>query len=55
MLDPVALGDALSLAAPGSEDVTIVSPIVVALTPPWADRRERMTPTQSPVLPSLRS
>lgn len=31
VLDPVALGDVLSLAAPGSEDVTFVSPIVVAL------------------------
>ncbi len=31
VLDPVAFGDVLSLAAPGSEDVKIVSPIVVAL------------------------
>jgi len=31
VLDPVALGDVLSLASPGSEDVKIVSPVVVAL------------------------
>lgn len=31
VLDPVAFGDVLSLAAPGSEDVRIISPIVVAL------------------------
>lgn len=31
VLDPVALGDVLSLAAPGSEEVKIMSPIVVAL------------------------
>ncbi len=31
VLDPLAFGDVLSLAAPGSEDVKIVSPIVVAL------------------------
>jgi hypothetical protein len=31
VLDPVALGDVLSLAAPQSEDMAIISPIVVAL------------------------
>lgn len=31
VLDPVAFGDVLSLAAPGSEDVSIISPMVVAL------------------------
>jgi hypothetical protein len=32
VLDPVALGDVLSLAAPASEDVKIVSPVFIALT-----------------------
>ena len=31
VLDPAAFGDVLSLAAPGGDDVNIVSPIVVAL------------------------
>ncbi|EYF00165.1 hypothetical protein [Chondromyces apiculatus] len=30
VLDPATLGDVLSLAAPGSEDVTLASPVVVA-------------------------
>jgi hypothetical protein len=32
VLDPVALGDVLSLASPGNEDVKFISPVFVALT-----------------------